>query len=203
MKQFCNYNFILPIFILCVSAGCNSSPKYEDQPSQQEFIMLTKKIPILKNKYHLKEIHFLTDNIYKASDFKNLLQQITDTILSEKKITVSVSMSADSLYYLATLSNNDTTVVFSANAKSPVLPDNFFPALEKLPQAFSATTRLYNVNPVIGITGQDAWYFCGEESVLLQAKKEGMPLVGPNENPFESSDFKKLKSHFISNSVVR
>jgi hypothetical protein len=176
---------------ILVLTSCQHTPVYQEQPSQQEFIQLTKKIQHLRDKYHLREAHFETDKVNSASDFQKLLQQIVLNILPEKQIEVTVT--ADSAKYTATLTSADTTMLLYAEANNPILPDSFFPAFEKIGNTFSRTLRLYSVNPVIGIIAQDAWYFCADETTLLQARKEGMPIIAPNENPFETTDFKRIR----------
>jgi hypothetical protein len=74
------------------------------------------------------------------------------------------------------------------------LPDTFFEELESIPEIFKTGLKYYSINPAIGLTGQDSWYFCGTEINLKEARKEGIPLVFPGDDITETQEFKTFNS---------
>jgi hypothetical protein len=152
---------------------------------------LAKDIPRIVAKYQLIDIDFDTECIYELGDLSSLLTRIVDLILSEEGIQIEEEISADGKHFIATLSNQKSSIVFTTNADSDWLSDEFFSSLEELSNAFGSDKKLYSINPAIGLTGQEAWYFYGTEEQLRSARKEGLPLVFPEEDFLETEEYQK------------
>ncbi|WP_324680186.1 hypothetical protein [Hymenobacter sp. GOD-10R] len=146
----------------------------------------------LQAKYNLVDVSFDTECLYAVGDLSALLTSIIAQTLPEKHIHVAEHLSSDQRQYIVTLTTKDTTVVFTAATDSDWLPDHFFTALENLPAAFGSEKRLYSINPAMGLTGQEAWYFCGTEAHLKAARAEGLPLVFPQEGIIDTPEYKRL-----------
>lgn len=63
--------------------------------------------------------------------------------------------------------------------------------LYEIPKVFKSEKRYQMINPAIGLTGQDAWFFCGKESELKNARQGGLPIISPGEDPTETEEFRK------------
>ncbi len=149
-------------------------------------------IPELVIKYNLIDFGFDTEYIYDKGDLSNLLKYIIDKTLPENEISIIEDISADGKRYIATLTEGDQTLQVFADTDTDWLPDDFFEQLEQLPLVFKTGKLYYSINPAIGLTGQDAWYFCGTEDDLKKARKSGIPLIYPGEDITETEEFKRL-----------
>lgn len=152
---------------------------------------LAKDIPRIKRKHELRDVGFDTECIYDLGDLSALLRMIMAEIYPEKVFQLHEELSPDKQYFVATLSTPDTAVVFRTHANDDWLADQFFEELENLPAALGTDEKLYSINPAVSLTGQEAWYFCGTETQLIAARKDGLPLVFPGEDIMETEEFKK------------
>lgn len=153
---------------------------------------LQQTIASLKIKYQLTDFQFDTECIYNLGDLSTLLRNVVTTTLSEKPITVTEKLSEDGQQYIATLTYKTINLEVMADAFSDWLPDTFFIQLESIPHTFQTDKHYYSINPALGLTGQDAWYFCGSEQQLRQARVEGLPLVFPGEDPTDTDEFRQM-----------
>jgi hypothetical protein len=156
-----------------------------------ELEQLNKTIGLLKEKYRLIDFNFDTECIYVEGDLSQLVKSIVKKTFADKNIKVTEKISVDGKRFVATLSNADETLDIFADANDDFLPDDFFETLESIPVVFKTDKKYFSINPLIGITGQDAWYFCGTEQDLKKARKEGLPLIFPGEDAMQTEEFKK------------
>ncbi len=155
---------------------------------------LPERIQLLKSKYNLQDFRFDIECINNLGDLSKLLTFIVNLTLPEKDIKVTEKISTDGGQYEAVLSNQDSSLQIFAETSTDWLPDDFFHTLETIPIVFKSTKRFLSVNPIVIATihGQDAWYFSGEEEVLIQARQEGLPLIFRGEDNSETEEFKIL-----------
>ncbi|MCI1186940.1 hypothetical protein MON38_05875 [Hymenobacter sp. DH14] len=152
---------------------------------------LAKDIPRILQQHGLRDVGFDTECIYDLGDLSTLLRMIMSEIYPDKPIQLHEELSPDKQYFVATLTTSDAVVVFRTHANDDWLADQFFEALENLPTALGSGEKLYSINPAVGLTGQEAWYFCGTEAQLVAARQAGLPLVFPGEDFMETDEFKK------------
>lgn len=152
---------------------------------------LAQQIPLIQAQHGLLDVNFDTECIYYLGDLSSLLQRIADECLPELSIHIQEALSADETQFVATLTSDEASVVFTAPTDDDWLPDGFFELLETLPAAFGSDKKLYCINPAIGLTGQEAWFFCGTEAQLHAARQAGLPLVFPGEDFLETSEYRK------------
>jgi hypothetical protein len=145
----------------------------------------------LKAKYDLIDFDFDTECIYGLGDLTQLIKYITDKTIPELDIKITEEISSDGDRYIATLSSHDTSVQIFADTDTDWLSNDFFQILETIPDIFKTDKKYYSINPAIGLTGQDAWYFCGSDIILKKARQQGLPLIFPGENITETDEFKK------------
>jgi len=153
---------------------------------------LLKKIADLKSKHDLVDFNFDIECIYDIGDLSTLLKNIVNSTLPDSGIIITEDYSKDRKRFVATLSNHSNSLQIFADTDTDWLPDDFFEKLQSIPIIFNPDHRYYCINPAIGLTGQDAWYFCGTEKNLKQARQEGIPLVFPGENITETKEFKEF-----------
>lgn len=166
--------------------GCSSS----HNNAKVDTTALMHKIKDLKRKYHLIDFAIDTKRIYGAGDVSTLTRTIVDKTLPEKEITVSEALSRDGKFYIATLVNDDITFQMHTHTDKDRISSELMTILYDIPVVFNSDKRYYMVNPAIGLTGKDAWYFCGTEKDLREAREEGLPLIFPDENPTETPEYK-------------
>lgn len=151
---------------------------------------LNQLIPVLKQQYHLVDFNADAECIYDKGDLSNLLSGIIDATIPELHIRISEEISDDGKQYIATLTNPQTSLQIFADTFTDWLPDTFFDELESIPAVFGSDKRYFMINPAIGLTGQDCWYFCGTEENLRKARAAGLPLIYPGENYADTEEFK-------------
>lgn len=173
------------ITLLLLTFGCTSS----NNGKKIDSIALREKIHGLKTKYKLVDFSFDTERTYKPGDLSVLTKSILDKTLPEKKIQVTEELSKNGKFYIATLVNKDITFQMQTRTHSDSLSDEFMIMLFDIPVVFNSDKRYYMINPAIGLTSQEAWYFCGTEHDLKEARKEGIPLIFPGEDPEETPEF--------------
>ena len=159
-----------------------------------DYDQVHQKIIRLKEKYKLVDFHFDTEAIYQLGDLSGLLKTIIDQTIPNHDIEISERYSTDGERYIATLSNKNAIIEIFADTDSDWLPDTFTEEMESIPDVFESKLKYYSINPAIGLTGQDAWYFCGTEDDLKDARKEGIPLIFPGEDVTETQEFKDFNS---------
>ncbi len=142
-------------------------------------------------KHNLVDFKFDTECIYSLGDLTQLIKYIIDKTIPEVGIKIDEEISPDENRFVATLSSLENSVQIFADTDTDWLPDDFFQILEKIPTIFNTNKKFYSINPAIGLTGQDAWYFCGSDDSLKKARQEGLPLIFPGENIVETEEFKK------------
>jgi hypothetical protein len=155
-----------------------------------DYDLLCQKITELKSKYNLTDFTFDAECIYDKGDLSHLIQSIINTTLSGYGIIITEELSEDGQQYIVTLSTRARQMRIVADTFSDWLPDTFFMEMESIPLFFETGLCYYSINPAIGLTGQEAWYFCGTETDLKAARREGLPLIYPGENPTETAEFK-------------
>lgn len=151
------------------------------------------KIPILKSEYNLKDIGFDTECIYEEGNLSELLKRITDVLIPEHNVNIRESISEDGSYYTAIVSVSSANIEFRTQCDSDWLSDEFFEQLENLPKVLKTDKVLYSINPLIGLTGQEAWYFYGTTENLKSARKAGLPIIFPGEDPMQTEEFQQLR----------
>jgi len=149
-------------------------------------------IPELAKQYQLTEFKFDTECIYDKGDLSYLISHIIDATLPGINISIVEEVSVDGSQYVATLSNGALNMQIFADTDADWLPDTFFIQLESIPVFFKSGKFYYSIIPAIGLTGQDAWYFCGTETNLKAARKNGIPLIFPGEDITETQEFKDM-----------
>jgi hypothetical protein len=152
---------------------------------------LAKDIPRIQQAHGLRDFGFDTECIYELGDLSRLVIYVVGETFPEKTIHLHEELSADKKYFIATLTTPDATILFRTHTASDWLSDEFFEALEALPAALGSEDKFYSINPAVGLTGQEAWYFCGPEAQLKAARQEGLPLVFPDENFMETEEYRK------------
>ncbi|QNF34690.1 hypothetical protein HUW51_18880 [Adhaeribacter swui] len=175
------------IFILILLLSCSGNKR--EKPT--DYSQLYDKIEKLKQKYHLVDVRFDTEYIYNPGDLSNLLSHIVNTTIPEKRIKVNEQLSKNGKFYVATVTNSDTTIQISTPINSDWLSDDVMDKVFKIPEIFKSNKKFYLINPVI--TGQDAWFFCGLEEDLKAAKKEGLPIYFSGEDPTTTPEFTKFQ----------
>ncbi len=153
---------------------------------------LSQQIAAIKLKYQLVDFGFDTECIYDKGDLSSILSDIIGGTLPELNIKIAEEISVDGQQYIATLSNEGTSMQLYADTFTDWLPDTFFDLLESIPVVFGSEKRYYSINPAIGLTGQETWYFCGTEENLKQARAAGLPLVYPGEDMMGTEEFKRF-----------
>lgn len=156
-----------------------------------DYDKLHQTIEELKVKHNLIDFRFDTEYIYNLGDLTTLLKIIIDKTIPEKKISITEKISGDGKFYIATLSNQDSTIQIYTETDSDWLSDDFMDKLYEIPKVFKSEKRYQMINPAIGLTGQDAWFFCGKESELKNARQGGLPIISPGEDPTETEEFRK------------
>jgi len=151
-------------------------------------------ILLLKEKYQLIDFNFDTEAIYQLGDLSTLLKKIIEKTPPDCKIEVSESYSLDGKQYVATLLSQGIKAEIFADVDSDWLQ---IPFLKKwhLFRIFKTGLKYYSINPAIGLTGQDALYFCGTDDNLRNARMEGIPLVFPGEDATETQEFKAFNTY--------
>jgi hypothetical protein len=157
-----------------------------------DFDRLHTNISELKIKYSLTDFRFDTECIYDLGDLSFLINSILKTTLPEFAIEVSERYSSDKTRYEAILTNAGHSMKIYGDVGIDWLPDDFFLLLESIPEVFKTNKKYYSINPAIGLTGQDAWYFCGTGEQLKAARADGIPLIFPGENMLETKEFKEF-----------
>jgi hypothetical protein len=152
---------------------------------------LAQNIPRLQADYSLLDVNFDTECLYDLGDLSALLRRIVDECLPELPLRIQEKLSADKTEFVATVATDKASVVFTAPVDDDWLPDQFFEQLESLPAAFGSDKKFYSINPAIGLTGQEAWYFCGTETQLVAARQAGLPLVFPGEDFMETAEYEQ------------
>ncbi len=163
----------------------------QQKENNVDYDKLHQTIQELKVKHNLTDFGFDTEYIYNLGDLSALLKIIVDRTIREKNISIIEKISADGKFFIATLSNQDSTIQIYTETDSDWLSDDFMDKLYEIPKVFKSDKRFQMINPAIGLTGQDAWYFCGTEENLKKARQEGLPLVTPGEDPTETEEFRK------------
>ncbi|HEX8326648.1 MAG TPA: hypothetical protein VF629_03845 [Hymenobacter sp.] len=176
--------------LLTATAAC-SSPATEKSATMTPLDELGRDIPRIVEKHGIRDVSFDTECIYNLGDLSALLKLIVEETFPGKAIHLREELSPDKKYFVATLSTADTAVVFRTHADDDWLADQFFEELEKLPAALGSDDKLYSINPAVGLTGQEAWYFCGTEAQLQAAREEGLPLIYLGEDFLETEEYKK------------
>lgn len=171
--------------------SCVPQKQHTVRDQEIDYDRLLKQINTIKIKQHLTDFNFDTEYIVGRGDLSYLLDKIVQSTLPELKLKVTEQVSADGEKYIATVSNSRTSMEIYADTNSDWLPDAFFQSLERLPTYFGSNKIYLAINPAIGLTGQDVWYFCGTEQSLKQARKEGLPLIFPGEDIFQTAEYKK------------
>lgn len=146
----------------------------------------------MKKQYQLIDFNFDTECIYGLGDLSYLLKNIIENTIPEFGIRISEVYNESENKFIATLANKFHEMKIITDAHTDWLPDYFFVDLENIPVVFETDKRYYCINPAIGLTGQDAWYFCGSEANLKEARARGIPLVFPGENITETKEYKEL-----------
>ena len=143
------------ILILILFLGCSVDDKKENT---MDFNKLHDKIEKLKVKHHLVDVKFDTEYIYNPGDLSDLLKRILETTLPEKRVTVNETLSSNGNFYIATLTNQDTTIQVSTPADSDWLSEDFMDKVYNLLELLNSNKRFALINQVI--TVQDVWLFC-------------------------------------------
>jgi len=159
-----------------------------------DYDALLKRIEDLKLKHNLTDFHFDTECIYDLGDLSTLLKSVISSTISDAGIAITEEYSNDGKRFVATLSNQLNSFQVFADTDTDWLPDDFFEKLESIPVIFESDLKYYSINPAIGLTGQDAWYFCGTEKNLKEARKEGIPLIFPGEDITETDEFREYNN---------
>lgn len=152
---------------------------------------LAQHIPQIQEKYALLDVNFDTECLYDIGDLSALLRRIVDECLPELLLDIQEELSADRTKFVATITSDKASMAFAAPIDDDWLPDHFFEQLESLPAIFGSGKKFCSINPAIGLTGQEAWYFCGTETQLAAAREEGLPLVFPGEDFMETEEYKQ------------
>ena len=155
--------------------------------------VISDQIELLKVKYNLWDYNFDSECIYNDGDLTEVIKPVIDNCFPDFGILITETISEDNQKYIAELSNKKASMRIYANTFTDFLPDEFYGLLESIPLVFGSDKRLYQINPAIGITGQDAWYFCGTHENLSAARKEGLPLVFPGEDFSKTEEYKKYR----------
>lgn len=155
---------------------------------------LEQHIPRIQAKYALLDVNFDTECLYDLGDLSTLLRRIVDECLPELPLHIHEEFSADRTEFVATITTDKASLVFTAAVGDDWLPDQFPEQLESLPSVFGSDKKLYCINPAIGLTGQDAWYFCGTEAQLVAARQEGLPLIFPGEDCTETAEYQQYSA---------
>lgn len=104
-------------------------------------------IPQIQAEYALLDVSFDTEYLYDLGDLSALLGRIVHECLPELPLRIQEELSADKTEYVATLTTDKASVVFTAPIDDDWLPDQFFEQLESLPAAFGSDKKLYSLNP--------------------------------------------------------
>jgi hypothetical protein len=156
-----------------------------------DYDYLNAEINRIQQKYGLVDFNIDSECIYQLGDLSQVLQEVVFHTLPEKGIQIVERLSDDKQTYFATLSNAEAQLVLRADTHSDYLPDEFWEELESIPAAFGSSKRFYSINPAIGLTGQDAWYFCGTQEQLRAARQEGLPLIFPGEDYRDTTEYQQ------------
>ncbi len=145
---------------------------------------LTDKAKRLASKYNLTQTGFDTECIYSKGDLTKVLSTILKDLLPEEQFQITETISADGKQYVAAVKhNNEQIIEIVADTHADFLPDTFSYLLESIPKKMGSDKRFFMVNP--RLLGQDVLYFCGTETNLKAAKKEGLPLIYSGEDFME------------------
>jgi hypothetical protein len=156
-----------------------------------DYDYLYQEIERIQQKYALLDFNIDAECIYKLGDLSEVLNQVLTSTLPEKAIQLVERLADDEQTYIATLSTPEAELLITADTHSDWLPEYFWNALEEIPIVFNSPKRFYSINPAIGLTGQDAWYFCGTEGQLQAARREGLPLLFPGENYLDTKAYRQ------------
>jgi hypothetical protein len=156
-----------------------------------DYDYLHQEIERIQQKYALVDFNIDAECIYKLGDLSEVLKKVLTIALPEKVIQIVEHLADDEQTYIATLSTPEAELTITADTYSDWLPDYFWESLEKIPVVFNSSKRFYSINPAIGLTGQDAWYFCGREDQLQAARQEGLPLLFPGENYLDTKEYRQ------------
>jgi hypothetical protein len=156
-----------------------------------DYDYLLQEIERIQQKYALVDFNIDAECIYKLGDLSEVLTKVLTIALPEKAIQIVEHLANDEQTYIATLSTSEAELTIKADTYSDWLPDYFWELLEEIPIVFNSAKRFYSINPAIGLTGQDAWYFCGREDQLQAARQEGLPLLFPGENYLDTNEYRQ------------
>lgn len=145
----------------------------------------------LKAKYNLVDFTFDTECIDNLGDLSDLLKGVLEKSFPEKQFTISEEVSIDKKHYISTIKYGNLAIQIQTDTHSDWLSDEALVAIENLPRSLKIDKMYYSINPAIGLTGQEAWFFAGTDEDLKRARKDGLPLIFPGENIFETEEFKK------------
>lgn len=117
-----------------------------------------------------------------------------DTTFPGNSFDITEEISLDNQYYIATIKIANNTFQIKTDTGSDWLSDECLYSIENIPITLQTDKIFCFINPAIGLTGQEAWMFCGTEDNLKLARKEGLPIFFAGENIFETEEFRKYNT---------
>ncbi|RZK14382.1 MAG: hypothetical protein EOO43_16420, partial [Flavobacterium sp.] len=137
--------FYLSIIVLII--GCSPNQSLIKRNQKVDYEKLQQEIQQLTIKHNLKDFNFDAECIYNEGDLSGLLKEIIDKSLPELHLKISERISEDGQQYIATISNQDTSMEITADTYSDWLPDHFFMQIEGIPKHFGSNKIYVMINP--------------------------------------------------------
>jgi hypothetical protein len=134
----------------------------------------------LNAKYKLRSYYFDAECLYDEGDLARITQECLHELLPEEAFTVEEAATGNNGAAVATVYYQGKEVGSISSEGGDYLPDDFYQEVEELPERIGSISRIYMLNP--RLFGQDGCYVSGSHENLLAAKKEGLPLVLPDQN---------------------
>jgi|GEM_PF-3036973 len=145
---------------------------------------LSQRAKRLSEKYHLLQGGFDSECINRKGDLMRVISQTLSELLPEEDFTISETVSKDGKQYVAYVKHSSgTSILLYADTYADYLPEGFGTLLESIPVKIGSQKRFYMMNP--RLMGQEVWYFSGDEKDIMQARKEGLPLIASGEDFME------------------